>query len=225
VNLNVDVSPPTRPVQPEAAFAGSLELLRDMAQGRIDTHRVVRFYTPTRTLALSRWESRQSGFDKAAASARAQGFTPAVRPTGGRAAAYDESCLIFDLVVADGGSVDPRPFFEATSARISEVLKSFGVDARVGAVEGEYCPGEFSINARGEVKIVGTSQRAVRGARLLSGVIPLGDVEQLVQVVASANKALGLRWNRSTFGSVAAEAPGVDRADMTAALAMALRDV
>jgi lipoate-protein ligase A len=223
VNVSRDVSLPTEPVEPAVAFAESLELLRSIAKGQLDRHRLVRIYTPTPTLALSRWESRQPGFQKAATSARAQGFDPAIRPTGGRAAAYDESCLIFDLVVAERAVLDPRPFFEETSSRIAGVLRDFGVDARVGPVEGEYCPGEFSINARGEVKLVGTSQRAVPGARLLSGVLPLGGVEQLVPVLTSANESLGLRWDESSFGSVATEAQGFERADIAAALATALR--
>lgn len=190
----------------------SLALARGVASGAIPLSRVIRLYTPRPTLAMSRRESRKPGYPDACAAARARGFETAIRPTGGRAVAYDESCLVFDVVWQDEGHVSANHMFEAVASALVDAFVLLGIDARVGAVVGEYCPGEFSVNARGRVKLVGTSQRAVHGARLLSGMMAFGEVEPLVAVLHDANRMLDLSWDESTFGSVSAECPGLIRA-------------
>lgn len=209
------------PAAPAVAFAETMRTLRAAAAGEVP-ERVLRVYTPMPTLAMSGWESRRPGFEAASAFAREHDFDPAVRPTGGRAATYDESCVVFDLIVSDQAAVDPRPLFIETSTRLAEAFQNRGVDARVGPVPGEYCPGEFSINARGAVKLIGTSQRAVRGARLLSGMIALGEIDPLLPVLIAANEALGLEWDPATFGGLAAEGAHLTREDVVAALREAL---
>ncbi|QMU96189.1 lipoate--protein ligase family protein [Microbacterium esteraromaticum] len=215
---------PTAPLAAEETFEHSAVLLRAIGSRERADERVLRIHTPLPTLAMSRWESRQSGFAAASESALRFGFAPAIRPTGGRAAAYDESCLVFDLVVREEEGIDPQPLFASTSARLAAELAALGVDARVGAVAGEYCPGEYSINARGAVKLIGTSQRAVRGARLLSGVIALGSTEHLIPVLDAANAALGLDWDPSTLGGLASEIGRVGRQMVVDALIAALAE-
>ena len=61
-----------------------------------------------------------------------------------------------------------------------------GVDARVGEVPGEYCPGAYSVNARGRVKLIGTAQRLVRGAALLGASIVVGDGAGIRAVLATS---------------------------------------
>lgn len=192
----------------------SVALLRRVASGEIADERVVRLYAPKRTLALSRRESRMPGFASACQSAEARGFEASVRPTGGRAVAYDETCLIVDLICRDEDGMDQNEFFARAGNSIVQALRLLGIDARVGPVPGEYCPGDFSINARGMVKLMGTSQRAVRGARLLSGMLPLGDVDELVEVLVEANRALELDWRPETFGTVEREAPQLSRVEI-----------
>ena len=49
---------------------------------------------------------------------------------------------------------DPQPpkrtyeRFEEVAGLIADALRALGVDARVGEVPGEYCPGAYSVNAR-----------------------------------------------------------------------------
>ncbi|MGN8025517.1 lipoate--protein ligase family protein [Microbacterium sp. 22242] len=199
----------------------SVELLRQVASGE-GPQRLLRLYTPAPTLALTRRESLMPGYDVAVSAAERLGFTPAIRPTGGRAAAYDETCLVFDLVEREESHADPTALFAQAGGTIVDVLRRLGVDARLGEVAGEYCPGEYSINARGAVKLVGTSQRGVRGARLLSGMLAFGRVGRFVAVLTDANAALGLEWDPQTFGSLRAEAPTVSRKEVEDALAAAL---
>lgn len=201
----------------------SVELLRAVAAGTITQPRVVRVYAPVATVAMSRRESRLPGFASARRSTVARGFTPVIRPTGGRAVAYDETCIVFDVVVREAeGSIDQARFFRDIGNALTGALRGLGVDARVGDVPGEYCPGEFSVNARGAVKLIGTSQRAVRGARLLSGMLPLAGVDRFTDVLLAVNEALGLDWDPATFGTLGVEAADVPRAVVEDALVDAL---
>ena len=45
-----------------------------------------------------------------------------------------------------------------------------GIVARVGELPGEYCAGEWSVNAAG-VKLAGTAQRSIRGASLVTAML------------------------------------------------------
>lgn len=203
----------------------SIELLRDVASGVIAQAGVLRVYAPSPTVAMSRRESRLPGFESARLASRERGFAPAVRPTGGRAVAYDQTCIVFDAIRREApGSTAQAAFFLEVGDALMTALRSWGVDARVGDVPGEYCPGEFSVNARGAVKLIGTSQRAVRGARLMSGMLPLAEVEGLVEVLTAVNAALGLDWDPSTFGSLATEAGGLPRRGVEEELISALSD-
>ncbi|MGK2320159.1 lipoate--protein ligase family protein [Gordonia rhizosphera] len=196
----------------ETHLARSVDLLRAVAAGAIAEHRVVRLSTPVPTVAMSRRESRLPGFEAAQRFSRLRGFAPAIRPTGGRAVAYDPTCIVFDIVAREReGGLGQARFFRDVGDALTASLRGLGVDARVGDVPGEYCPGEFSINARGVVKLIGTSQRAVRGARLLSGMLPLGDVGHFVDVLTEVNAALELDWDPTTFGSLGAEVHGIAR--------------
>lgn len=186
-----------------------------VAEGR---HRpVIRSYRPAPTVAFGRRDSFLSGFANAVAAARRCGFTPVIRGAGGRAAAYDQGCLIFDEVMpADGSGIRER--FADDARRQAVVLRSLGVDARVGEVAGEYCPGEFSVNARGVVKLIGAAERIVHGAWLHSSVVVVEGATQLRAVLEAVYSSLGLDWDPATVGAVADESPGVGVEDVRRAL-------
>ncbi|HJS97325.1 MAG TPA: hypothetical protein VJ741_23850 [Solirubrobacteraceae bacterium] len=178
---------------------------------------VVRCYRPAATVAFGRRDTFVPGFAAAAAAARRHGFTPVIRGAGGRAAAYDEGSLIFDEVMpADGSQIRER--FAGDAERQARALRELGVDAHVGEVPGEYCPGEFSVNARGRVKLIGAAERIVKGAWLHSSVVVVNSTQSLRAVLTDVYAALGLDWDPSTTGAVAEEAPGAGIEDVRAAL-------
>jgi octanoyl-[GcvH]:protein N-octanoyltransferase len=171
---------------------------------------VLRSYRPQPTVAFGRRDSFLAGFPDAVAAAKRHAFTPVVRGAGGRAAAYDDGCLVFDLIVPAGDSmtgIEAR--FSVEAELQARALRGLGLDARVGEVPGEYCPGEFSVNARGHTKLIGAAQRIVRGAWLLSSVVVVEPAARLRAVLEDVYAALGLEWDPATTGSVADEAPGV----------------
>lgn len=151
----------------------------------------LRLYQPLPTVGFSRLDTRAPGFPVAIAAAAELGFQSAVRAPGGRAAAYHRSTVCFDLVLPDRG-VDPVQRLAALGHVLVAMLIGLGVDARLGPVPDEYCPGRFSVNGGGTGKLVGTAGRRVRGALLLGGSIVVADPEPLRQVIAAVYPALGV---------------------------------
>ena len=126
---------------------------------------------------------------------------------------------MLDLVVAHP---DPRAGhrerFAAAGACLAGGLRALGVDARVGRVPGEYCPGDHSVNAGGRTKLVGTAQRITRYGYLFSAVVLVRDPEPVRAVLAAAYPQLGLEWDPATVGCVADDVPGVTAADVAEVL-------
>lgn len=180
---------------------------------------VLRSYRPQPTVAFGRRDSFLPGFPQAAAAAQSLGFTPVIRGAGGRAAAYDEGCLVFDEIVPAADSMTGiQGRFSEEAERQARALRTLGVDARVGQVPREYCPGEFSVNARGQTKLIGAAQRVVRGAWLLSTVVVVESAPRVRAVLEDVYAELGLDWDPATTGSVADEVPGVSVEDVRRAL-------
>lgn len=189
--------------------------------GMDDVAQVIRIYSPEPTAAFSRRDTRQPGFPDAVAAVEAAGFTPVLRGPGGRLAAYHRGSVVIDHVVRvpqDRLGLDER--FEFYATMHAAVLAGFGLDVRVGELDGEYCPGRHSINAEGVAKIVGSAQRVTRDGWLFSSVIQVSGSAALRDVLTPAHVALDYDLEVSTIGSVEDFAPGVS----TAAVADALRD-
>jgi octanoyl-[GcvH]:protein N-octanoyltransferase len=183
-------------------------LLELVAAGRRGP--ALRCYRPRAAVAFGRRDTFLPGFPAAAAAARRHGFIPLIRGTGGRAAAYDEGCLVLDEIMPAADSMTGiQDRFAAEAERQAGALRRLGIDARVGQVPGEYCPGEFSVNARGATKLIGAAQRIIRGAWLLSTVVVVHPVGDLRAVLEDVYAELGLEWDPATTGSIAEEAPGV----------------
>lgn len=176
-------------------------------------------HQPVPTAAFSRRDTLASGYPSAAAAARAHGFEPVVRPVGGRLAAYHEGALVVDVVARHpnprvGISARFRQFGEAVAA----ALVTLGVDARVGPVPGEYCAGEFSVNAGGLTKLAGTAQRLRRNSVLFSAVVLVQNPEPVRAVLSDAYPLLGLTWDPRTVGSVSDHRPRVSIDEVKSAL-------
>jgi lipoate-protein ligase A len=193
-------------------------LVRRASAGEISE--AIRVYRPmTPAVVFGRRDTRLPGFAKALDAALSAGFQPAVRAVGGRAVAYTPNALIVDHVRREpdaGAHLEDR--FVAYGDLMAATLRELGVDARVGAVPGEYCPGAHSVNAGGVTKLVGTAQRVVRDAWLFSTLITVGDDEALRPVLADVYGHLGLAFDPASVGSVRAEAPAVDVARLEVAI-------
>jgi lipoate-protein ligase A len=138
-----------------------------------------------------------------------------LRLAGGRAAVFHHGTLAFAHATPDDRPTrGTRERFERTGEWLVAALKRLGVDARVGEIPGEYCPGAFSVNAGGRIKLAGVGQRLIAGAAHLGGVLVVRDTAAVRNVLIPVYQALGLDWDPATTGSVEDEVPGItlDRA-------------
>jgi octanoyl-[GcvH]:protein N-octanoyltransferase len=205
------------PRAPALEVAVSHALVERANQGALGP--VIRLYRPAPTLAFGRLDALRPGFASAAAAAREHGFEPVVRAPGGHAVAYDEGCLGIDEALPERDPIAGlQERFARSSETLAEALRTLGVDARVGRVDGEFCPGEFTVNARGRVKLVGTAQRVVRHASLLAASVAVTGAAALRAALIDVYAALELDWDPATAGVVADDVPGVTLDDVERAV-------
>jgi len=202
---------------PALDSALSRALLLRVAAGELpETLRISR---PGPTVAFGKRDVVSDGYAAAVAAARAGGFEATERLAGGRAAVFHEQTLHFGHAVRDD---EPRlrvtERFEQTAALIARAFARLGVDARIGEIEGEYCPGEHSVNARGATKLMGLGQRVIKDGAYVGGVVVVDGAERVRDVLVPVYDALGLEWRPETTGSLADESPGVTWDDARAAI-------
>jgi len=205
------------PQNPAMGPALSRVLLDQVASG--ERGATLRLSRPGRVVAFGRRDTTSPGYRDAVAAARAGGFDAMERIAGGRAAAYSEGTLSMTMTFAD-----PTPAsrtnqrFEYAAGIARDALADLGIDARVGEVEGEYCPGAFSVNSGGRTKLVGIGQRMIRGAAHVGFVIAVRDAALIRSVLEPVYAALDLEWNPSTVGAVEDERGGADLTTVEEAL-------
>jgi octanoyl-[GcvH]:protein N-octanoyltransferase len=205
------------PDDPALDVALGQALLERAARGEIEP--TLRVYRPGPTCAFGRLDTLAPGFTDAVDAARAHGFAPVMRQPGGHAAAYDSGALCLDEVRPEREALPAlQPRFEAAGALFASALRAVGVDARVGAVPGEYCPGQWTVSARGRVKLVGTAQRLVRGGSLLGAVVLVRGGARARAVLEDVNAALGLPWDPATAGAAEDDVPGLTVDDVQRAV-------
>jgi lipoate-protein ligase A len=169
-----------------------------------------RLHRPPRILAFSKQDAASAGFREAAFAARRSGFEPIVRLVGGRAAVYHEQTLALSWAVADHRpSARTEARFRELAELLATAIRDLGVDARIGEVPGEYCPGAWSVSARGSTKLAGTGQRLIAGAAHRGAVIVVGGSGAVRAALIPAYDALGLSFEEATVGSIEDEAGGI----------------
>lgn len=166
----------------------------------------LRLARPQRVVAFSGRDAASPGFDAALAAADRHGFASVLRLAGGRAAVFTASTLSFSLAEptpVPRAGIEAR--FVAMATRLRDALRELGVDAHIGEVPGEYCPGAFSVNAGGRTKIAGIGQRLLRGAAHTGGVLVIADPDPIREVLVDVQAALDLPWDPTTVGGAAEE--------------------
>ncbi len=171
----------------------------------------LRLYVPDDVVVFSLLDARRPGFAAARDVAASLGCGAVLRLGGGHAALFHRRCLAFSWATPDTAERDGiRRRFEAVADWLAAGLRRLGVDARVGEVPGEYCPGEYSVNAGGRVKLMGVGQRVIRGAAHVGGVIVVQDAARVRDVLEPVYAALDLAWDPRTAGAVEDERAGLD---------------
>src|SRR3954465_10378827 len=189
---------------PALDAAVSRAVMFRVASGELpETLRIAR---PGTTVAFAKRDAVSDGYVEAVRAAREHGFEATLRLAGGRAAVFHDGTMEIGHAVPDE---EPRAGihdrFRHTADRLARALRGLGVDARVGEVAGEYCPGRYSVNARGAAKLAGIGQRVVGGGSHTGIVLVVEGEDRINAVLEPVYAALGLDWTPAASGSVRAE--------------------
>ncbi|MCB2222878.1 MAG: lipoate--protein ligase family protein [Actinobacteria bacterium] len=194
------------PGRPRFDTAVSRALLQRVAAGELPE--TLRLHVPDRVVAFGSRDAVHPAYAEAKRAAAAAGFGSYLRLAGGRAAVFHEETVAFGWAIPDP---EPRAAirarFDAVAAILRAALRSLGVDARVGEVPGEYCPGSHSINAGGAAKLAGVGQRLVDGATFVGGVVVAGRADLVNRALTPVYGVLGVAWDPAATGAVADHAP------------------
>jgi octanoyl-[GcvH]:protein N-octanoyltransferase len=164
---------------------------------------ILRFRRPKPTAAFSPQDTTHPDYERIKEQARANGFEPIERGTGGRLTMFDERALAITLLAPH-----PEPHlhtmkrYEIFSNIVADALKALGIDARVGELPNEYCPGKYSINAEGRVKLVGIAQRMNRRCVQMGAIISVERSDKACAAIAEAYSAMGLSFDTQSYGAI-----------------------
>ena len=195
---------------PEDGFGLQQAVLEEVASG--DRGPTALVWTASRYVGVTRPETRLPGFERAVAAARVLGFPVLVRNSGGGAVAANEGSLSFSLTfpVEDLRHGLYERYTQGVEL-VAAALRRIGVDAEGGEVEGEFCPGAYSVRSGGPsgVKHAGLAQRVTRRAARLEALILVLNTAELVDVLERFYGALGIPFRRESIGDLPADVPEV----------------
>jgi octanoyl-[GcvH]:protein N-octanoyltransferase len=187
---------------------------------------IIRLRRPWPTAAFSPQDTTHPDYERIRRQADARGFEPVERGTGGRLTIFDENALAVTLVFPHA---EPHSHtinrYEFLSGAIARALTALGIDARIGELPREFCPGRFSINAEGRTKIVGIAQRMNRKCVQMGAIISVSRSDKACAAIGEAYDAMGLDFDRATYGAINELRPAVTYAEVCMAVSDAIRDM
>jgi lipoate-protein ligase A len=177
----------------------SRSLLDRVAAGQTD--RAVRVWAPVPALALSRLDELRPGAGAATAAATRAGVQTVRRVGGGHAVVLGSGSFCAGFAEPAASFEGTQQRYERLSAALIAAFADVGVEAEHGALNGEWCPGTWSIRADG-VKLAGLAQRAIKGAAWVEAVVDLAPDTAVRSLLTEVYAELDLPLDPSTLGSV-----------------------
>jgi octanoyl-[GcvH]:protein N-octanoyltransferase len=138
-----------------------------------------------------------------------------VRNSGGGAVAANRGSLSFSLTfpVEDLRHGLYERYAEGLDL-IASALRRIGLEAEGGEVEGEFCPGAYSVRSGGPwcVKHAGLAQRVTRRSARLEALILVSETDEVRAVLESVYGLLGLPFRPGSIEDLPADVSRVIRA-------------
>ena len=204
---------PERLDNPEDGFGLQQAVLEEVAAGERGPAALV--WSSSRYVGVTRPETRLPGFEKAVGEAEGFGFSVLVRNSGGGAVAANGGSLSFSLTfpVTDLRHGLYERYAEGVDL-VAAALRRIGVRAEGGEVEGEFCPGAYSVRSGGArgVKHAGLAQRVTRRAARLEALILVSHTDELARVLHALYGSLGLPFRPGSVADLPAKVPRVAEA-------------
>ncbi len=190
---------------PEDGFGLQQAVLEEVASGGRGP--VALTWSSSRYVGATRPETRLQGFGEAARLAAEAGFPVLVRNSGGGAVAANRGSLSFSLTfpVEDLRHGLYERYAEGVDL-VAAALGRVGVEAEGGEVEGEFCPGAYSVRSGGPggVKHAGLAQRVTRRAARVEALILVSETDEVRTVLGRFYGALGLPFRPGSVGDLPA---------------------
>jgi len=97
---------------------------------------------------------------------------------------------------------------------IASALRRVGVEAEGGEVEGEFCPGAYSVRSGGPwgVKHAGLAQRVTRRSARLEALVLVSETDEVRAVLERVYGILGLSFRPESIGDLPADLSRVRQA-------------
>ncbi|MFU8839986.1 MAG: biotin/lipoate A/B protein ligase family protein [Nitriliruptoraceae bacterium] len=163
----------------------------------------LRLSRPQAIVAFSSRDARTPGFDAAVAATQANGLAPVLRLAGGRPAVFTPATIAFAWAVpTEVPSIGIAERFATLSGSLVDAFRGLGLQARLGEVPGEYCPGSSSVNLAGIRKVAGVGQRLLRRAAHTGGVVVVDDAAAINRALLPVYAALGLTFDPAVTGQL-----------------------
>lgn len=188
---------------PEDGFGLQQAVLEEVAAGERGPSALM--WTSTPYIGATRRETRLPEFGRAVKAAEEEGFPVLVRNSGGGAVAANEASISFSLTYPVGElSQGLYERYAEGVDLVASALRRVGVEAEGGEVEGEFCPGAYSVRSGGErgIKHAGLAQRVRRRAARLEALILVSDTQGLIRVLERFYEALGLPFRAESLGDI-----------------------
>ncbi|HEX4717257.1 MAG TPA: hypothetical protein VH300_01910 [Thermoleophilaceae bacterium] len=196
---DVNVSPTPVAGSALADQAISRDLLERVAAGTLDG--ALRIWAPVPAVALSRLDELRPGADAARAAAARAGVEAVLRVSGGHAVVVGTGSFCVGIAEAGPTFEGTQDRYERLTAALIQAFAALGIDSEQGELDGEWCPGAWSIRSGG-VKLAGLAQRAIKGAAWAEAVVDLAPDERSRALLAEIYAALELPLDPATLGSV-----------------------
>jgi octanoyl-[GcvH]:protein N-octanoyltransferase len=206
---------------PEDGFGLQQAVLEDVAaKARGPT---ALLWTSSRYLGATHPETRLPGFGAATRLADEAGFPVLIRNSGGGAVAANEGSISFSLTlpIEDLRHGLYERYTEGADLVVS-TLGKLGVEAEPGEVEGEFCPGAYSVRAGGYsgTKVAGLAQRVTRWAARVEALVLVTSTAEIRDVLELFYGALELPFRPESV----ADLPGTGVPEALEAFAETLRE-
>jgi lipoate-protein ligase A len=206
---------------PEDGFGLQQAVLEEVAAGSRAPAALL--WTSSRYIGATHPETRLPGFGEAVRLAGEDGFPVLVRNSGGGAVAANEGSISFSLTfpVEDLRHGMYERYVEGADLVVA-ALRKLGVETETGEVEGEFCPGAYSLRSGGYsgTKIAGLAQRVTRRAARVEALVLVTKTAELRSVLELFYGTLELPFRPESV----ADLPGIDVPQAIGALADAVRE-
>jgi octanoyl-[GcvH]:protein N-octanoyltransferase len=195
---------------PGVGFGLQQAVLEEVAAGEREPTALM--WTSSRYVGATRQETRLPGFAAAVEAASEVGFPVLVRNSGGGAVAANWGSLSFSLTFpVEDLRHGLYERYAGGLELIASALRHVGVEAERGEVDGEFCPGAYSVRSGGPtgVKHAGLAQRVTRRAARLEALILVSQTDEIRAVLERFYGHLGLPFRPESVGDLPADVPRV----------------